>query len=419
MALALGSAQTYGAGPPIVSTTGSGQAGAQQSAANSNNMASMLGKAAGVLSMASGGLYMAKGAQELKCCMQGCNTGAGSESQAEKKAQEIKNTQNADCVKNPLACHPMRQPVDYRRLRFPTEARNSCPAPSILRAPFPMLWDFLRPAPARATGCLDGALALATGGLMMLNGMLGLAAASQAGQNGQVAASNAGNLGSADFANGTAPSPDGAGGPGTASLGGVSGSGTQIQLDPALLRTGTANNIMGQFENKFGIARDAFAQDVLGGQDPRRLLASAPRNPLSVADMNQAMQAAKNMSDADKEKALAGTDLSAAQRELAAQAGGAGTRAPAAKPDAPFHDGELEPVAAEEKPKAEAPLDPVGVSADVQAALLAKQLDASKKSEFDYGLFERVHAKYRQKAKAIFGYDPDGTMKGVGNADGF
>jgi hypothetical protein len=50
----------------------------------------------------------------------------------------------------------------------------------------------------------------------------------------------------------------------------------------------------------------------------------------------------------------------------------------------------------------------------VQAALAAKELDDRKNGITDLSIFEVVHAKYREKTKFIFGYDPDGALRGVG-----
>lgn len=371
-------------------------------------MGSMLSQVGGVLSMAAGGLYIAKGAQELQCCMQGCDTQAGRSSVTGKEALD-KAMQ--DGAKGVGGAANRRQPVDYFRLRFPDTAQAA-----------PVLLHLFIPARARAAGCLDAMLALGTGGLMLLNGMMGLAAAQQAAQNGAAAMDNAGSMASYP-GGGTSPTPD-ATKTDSAKFGGISSNGSQIKLDPALLRTGTANDIMGKFENQFGIGRDSFAHDVLDGQDPRKLLGSAPKNPLSAADMNKAIIAAQNMSAEDKTKALAATPLPAAQSELAAQVeSGAGTRGPASGSGKPSKSEELDPLdaldaAASAKAGTEVP--GLGLSPEVKAALAARRAEEAKKLDENMSIFQIVHRRYREKAKFIFGYDPDngGPLKGVGDANG-
>ena len=104
-------------------------------------------------------------------------------------------------------------------------------------------------------------------------------------------------------------------------------SGSSVKLDPALLRTGTANDIMGQLENRFGIPRDEFAQNVMNGRDPREILTGAPQNAIATADMNKAITAAQNMTDAEKKDAMANSPMSAVQTELLAKMNEGGVNA--------------------------------------------------------------------------------------------
>lgn len=382
--LALTLPQARGGDPVISAATGGsgGQAGALQQNANTNSLASNLGKAAGVLSMAAGGLYMAKGAEQMKCCASGCSGSGDSSKKTKDKIDE-----------------------DTKKKSGGLLSTQACPR---VRSPLPFL-DFLRPTPADAAigACLDAMIALATGGLMLVNGMLALQAANQSGQMAANGFNNAATMGSA-----TAPTPAGGNGPENSKLGSTGTS--SVRLDPALLRTGTANSIMGQFEKKFGIPRDQFAQAVLDGQDPRKLLGAAPLNPLSNTDMNTATNGAKGMSAADKEKALAGTELSAAQKELAGKlddkyainGAGGGTGSNASSFRKPANLGEDAPPADEGgKPSDVA----MAISPDVKDALAAKELEDRRNGITDLTIFEVVHAKYREKSKMIFGYDPDGT----------
>jgi hypothetical protein len=74
-------------------------------------------------------------------------------------------------------------------------------------------------------------------------------------------------------------------------------------------------------------------------------------------------------------------------------------------------DGELESLAPPPADSAAA----LGVSPEVQAALAARELAERNKDLTDLSLFQVVHAKYRERSKMIFGFDPDGLPKGNGH----
>ncbi len=409
-----GMAQAAGfSGPGFTSpiTSGSGQAGAQSAAASTNTMASNLSKLTSVLSMAAGGLFIAKGVEQMKCCAGGC-TGNGAASQKEKDDIDKKSKSDAKKI--------MRS-FDYGKLRFPEEAGNCLPHPPG-RGVF-LLFDFLAPLHASASlGCIDAMLSMATGGLMLLQGFLGMQAANQASQNAENSNANMGNMNSNSLNSATAPTPETNGTIGSSSIGSSGRSSIQVQIDPALLRTGRANDIMAQLENKFGIPRDQFANSVANGEDPRKLFGSAPSNSLSNDDMNKATAAANKMSASEKANAMAGTAFAAAQAELAGKIGAGGDsqfamnnaagRVPSASSGRKT-DSELESIldtpAASDDPK---------VSPEVQSALAAKALEDRKNGITELSIFQVVHDKYRQVSKIIFGYDPDRLPKGVTNADG-
>ncbi len=410
------------AADPVPLPTGVGQVGAQGAAANTNSLASNLATASSVLSMAAGGLYMAKGAEQMKCCASGC-TGNGAASKGTKDNLDESAKNGASKITSP----PKRQPLDYWKLRFPDEAHLNCPAAPMhsSRPGIAMLFDFLRPAPAQAAigGCIDAMLALATGGLMLLNGVMGMKAANKSGQMADSSLGNMGNMSSYDVA-GTSPTPERT----AASLGAAGLSGNSIKMDPSLLRTGLANDIMGQFENKFGLGRDEFAKSVIAGEDPRKLLNSAPKNALSNEDMNKATIGAKAMTDAEKANALSGSALSNAEKELAARLGlGAGDSAFAVNMggsggsfkalSSKKKDEELEEMEGAQAVTV-AGEESLVVSPEVQTALHAKALDERRNGITDLTLFQVVHNKYREKSKAIFGFDPDSMPRGVANTDG-
>lgn len=384
------------------------QAGAFSGAQGANSSAADLSKLMSVLSMAAGGLYIAKGAQQLTCCSFGCD-GAGAASRATKEAIDRKAAGSV----------MFREPVSRR---FIEEARL-CP-------PRPLLLSLFAPPSARAAGgaCLDAMISLVTGGLMLLNGILGMRAAGQAGRNADALGASGTGMGSS-YANGVASTGQGAGESAAASERGISSTGASmgdaqlVRIDPALLRTGKANDIMTQFEDQFGINRDKFANAVANGEDPRQLLGSAPKNPISNADMNKATGGAREMSGEQKDKAtaLAGSALGGAEAELMAKLGlgggdtvvnpgASGTAASKARRRTFEDDPELESLSVEGEDASGMQLSP-----EVQAALAARDQDLRREGDSSLSLFEVVHRKYREKTKMIFGYDPD--MPGTGGSD--
>lgn len=394
------------------------QGTAQNNAGGTNSLAQGLSTAMGVVSMGLGGLYMAKGAQQLSCCSSGC-TGNGSQSKAAEAGLDKQANKWAAEIKVPTdwgstTIKPDPVPAKFKldmNLRFPDGASNCPQVPA--RGPFSLLHFFQPPKAHAMSGCLDAMIALATGGLMLLQGIMSLNAANQAGKNADTAFGNSTNMGSF----GTSPTPDSKA---KTNIGQGGRSGDIVKIDPSLLRTGKANDIMGQFEDKFGMSREAFANALANGEDPRKLLGNAPRNALSNADMNKATDAAKGMSDEDKAKAMA--ELSDTQKEMSAKLGinemslaaGSSVRAPSSskKPDEELDSLGLDGATAGADAQA------LGVSPEVQAALDQR---ASRERAANIGeltLFQIVHTKYREKSKIIFGYDPDGQLKGVGNANG-
>lgn len=386
--------------------------------------------------MAAGALSMAAGAQELACCAQGCMTGAGTGSTAAQQgltnaaqgaASGISNGGDAKGSSQPA----QRIPSDLPK-RFPDSARSfQCPAPNGI------VFQLFRSQPAQASGCADGVLALLTGGLMMAMGLMGMQGAQQAGANADQAYQNYGNLsgipnmidpyklngpGNPNDPNnpnnpntpGKPTSPNGT------NLGGNSNS-QPIKIDPALLNNGKANEVMTKFEDKFGIPRNQFAEAVAAGKDPRDILANAPKNPLSPADVAKAMSGANNLSDAQKAAALDKAGLKEMQAEMLAAMGdpanvyaGGGGGGKLSKPKSLSLD-DLGLAGAEE---AAADKDDLGLSPEVQAALAARELASQRSQEKDFTLFQLVHRKYREKTKMIFGYGVKDSP-GVADANGF
>lgn len=441
-ALALGLASQLALAPAAIANTSTatntapkpssqwnlpGQGGAQTGAGNANSTGQMLSNAMGVLSMGLGGLYMAKGAQQLSCCASGCS-GAGAQSTAGKAATDKAAQDSTSAITGGKPAGGSAAPLKLD-LKSKFDGVNlDCPKPRLepkaTNPLFSLLGLFQAPQEAHAAGgCIDAMIALATGGLMLLQGLMGLNAANQAGNNANSAYGNASNMGSYPGINGTSPTPGSENKTGNSGLGGSGRSGELVKIDPSLLRTGKANDIMSQFEQKFGLSRDNFANAVLNGEDPRKLFNTAPRNALSNSDMNKATSAAQAMSDAEKAAALNNTGLSDAQKELLARMNGAGApenelkvggggNGGLSRMTASKKDDELDDLAANAAPQMQ-------LSPEVQAALAAKEQSDRAAGLTDMTIFQLVHNKYREKSKMIFGYDPDGMPKGVGDANGF
>lgn len=393
------------------------QTGSQNDTSTTSKLASTLSSAIGVVSMAAGALSVAKGVQEMSCCMQGCSTGAGSESNAKKASIDGAAKESAKSVKGAQRVEP------GLFKRFPDSAKADCPSmPSLGR--FSLLTNFLSPQKAVAGGCLDAGIAIATGGVMLLSGAMGLLSAMQASKNADAAAANASTLGALDGTNSVATATATNTTLGATTPDGSGASGSSIKIDPALLRNGTADSVMTAFENKFGIPRDQFAQSLASGKDIKDILAGAPDNPISTADTAKAMNAAQSMSASEKQSAIDGSQVGQMQKELAANtsmgssensyaSGGSGRssssgkRAPASMDDLGLGDLGSE---------AAAGASGLDVSPTITNALAAAEDAKNQKSHFDTSLFEVVHKKYKEKTTMISGA---GLNKGVAGAAGY
>lgn len=404
------------------------QTGSQASNSGTNKMASMLSTGVGVLTMATGALSMAKGAQQMTCCMQGCD-GAGKES----VAKDAANKKTSDSVAKELAdkalknnasdgatgvsginlpnAQPAKRVDDEFFRRFPDSASLDVNFGATARLGL-LVKLFRAPTVTAGGGCIDAALALATGGLMLLQGMMALASARQAAANAALSDSNLGGLGAYDPGSGVGTGTGGIDQSGTSTGGSkIAGDGNKsaIRIDPALLRNGKADQVMSRFEKQFGLDRDQFAKDVASGKDPREILANAPQNPLSVSDMNKATTAARGMSDSEKADALGGSDLAELQKEIMANSSlgaedtsyQAGKGSGASRKLASVSSDTLDDLGLDGGASSAGSLE--GVSPEIKAALAKREEDLAKKSHFDTSLFEVVHRKYAEKARMISG----------------
>lgn len=414
------------------------QSGTQGQAGNTNNAGNMFSTLMGLLSSATGLMSMSKGAKQLSCCTQGCD-GAGKEATAageankaaaEGAAQQVPgaNTSPPLPQSNPLRvpASPETQPpplVEKRDASVSVKsllktASNKEDAFSCSRASSKtmMIWEMLRPQKVEAAaGCADAMMALAQGGMQLLQGLMGLMAAQQAGNNANQAADNAAGL---DTLN------SGVTGIKSTKLGSGNSGTSQIKIDPNLLREGKANAVMTAFEKHFGIPRDEFANSVANGVDPRQLAMNAPKNALTADSLNMGMSAAKNMSQAEKDAAMKAAGLAELQAQLAAKAAEAGgelnasggSKKSAGKSeldDIP----ELNLDAAKTVEADRAPAADAGLSPELQAVLAQKETESQREGST---IFQVVHRKYQEKLRMIYGFDARGkSVAGVANADGF
>lgn len=366
-----------------------GQAGAQNSNAGNNQLASGLATALGVLSIAVGALNIARSSQQLQCCTQGCNNGAG-----ERSRQDQNNIQQrANGAARGVSCpKPWARTLAYQ-LVFPAEAE----------------------ANLGSSGCIDALIGMGTGALLIGMGVMGLMAAQQANNNSSVSGLNAANLGStrAPVAPGyvaTSPTPASSSGTNRASLGSAA---SAKPLDPRFLRTGSAGQVMNDFEKEFGIPRENLAQSVMAGMKPEDILANAPRNPISPTVMAKAKQSAGSMSADQQSRALAGTGLNAVQKEMISAfapkeeyaMSGAGGRSLASADPAKKEPAPAVPSLADLMPKDD--LGPALVTtdaeipgADVSAKVAATEALAALADPKDpESLWSRVHTRYKSVQK--------------------
>jgi hypothetical protein len=407
------------------STTG-GQDGAQTQAASKNKTAENISKMMSILSMAMGGVSIYNGLQQLKCCQVGCETGAaedavnkktGIEGETQRQIQRGGLEEGIEIRIEPEKQLPPRlHDAPEMQLLIPsgTTTASSCPSRLIpANSKLGMMLGLLRSEKAQASACINGMLALLTGGLMMAMGLMGMVGAKKAGQNASTGLSNANSMGSLS------------GVPNASSSKIDSGTTNPVKIDPALLRSGQANMIMSDFEKKFGIARDDFFNSVANGTDPRDLLARAPSNPIAPADIDKAMAGADRMTDSQKKAAMERAGIDDLQKEMLAKLG----------PDDAYEVGKgggkkastgLRSVAASLDDALGTGSDGngdigslMGLSPDVQAALAARELAANAKSVHEMTIFEVVHRKYRERTSVIHGSKPGTAGSGVASADGY
>lgn len=251
----------------------------------------------------------------------------------------------------------------------------------------------------------------------MLSGLAGMLAGMQANKNGAKSGTNASNLGATPN---TATAPSQVGG---TSLDNGAGNGTPIQIDSALLRDGKGASIASEFERTFGIPREDFANALANGVDPRQMLMNAPKNAFTADELNQAFAAAKNMSQEQKDAALAAAGLGDMQRDLASKTAEAistgGGKSPTKYSSSSKELDDLGDMMGKTDEPQSGSLVNSDLSPELQAALANREQEQMRDNS---SIFMVVHRKYQQKMRMIYGFDAYGKSiggKGVANADGF
>lgn len=411
--------------PATVNAAGLDPSAAFTAAKGLQGMAGPLSSAIGATTAAQGANSMAKGKQQMACCKEGCD-GAGKEATANKAAQDGAAQGAGKAIQNmspggssPQAPSAPRtqesgpaqmSPTGWNRYSKPAENAFLCMGNG---SKAKMLFDLFRPARAEAVaGCNDAMMSMAQGAMQMLQGLMGLMAGKESGKQAATNGSNLGNL--------TEAAPSQVAG---SNIGNGTGNTTPIKIDPSLLREGKAASVFNEFEKNFGIPREDFANALLNGADPRSLLMNAPKNAFTADEMNMAFSAAKNMSQEQKDAAMAG--MNELSRDLASTvpvdpistAGKSASRSSSSK--------ELDDMAdllgAEKAPDAATSLagDRDQLSPEIQAALADRDTAQMRAAS---SIFQVVHRKYQEKFRMIYGFDSRGRSiggKGVANADGF
>lgn len=421
----------------VIAQTGSAFAmdadAAMKGASGLAKMAQGLSAPLSAATAAQGGNSMLKGKQQMECCKEGCD-GAGKEAAGNKAAQDAAGQAGGkaiDGVKVPESSGPSPKPFNpppsqklpdvYGR----DQAMNWLPVPasegftcSVSASKAKMLFDLFRPHKVEAAaGCNDAMQAMAQGAMQMLQGLMGMMAAMNAGKQSSKGAGNASNLGAMPGSAAEVP----------ATVSGASlasdGSSGKITIDPASLRDGKAASVFADFEKNFGIPREVFASSMANGVDPREMLMNAPKNAFTASEMNMAFAAAKNMSEAEKNAAMA--QFADAQKDAAGKIEAAAMNAGGKSPNrstSSSSSGELDDLGLGEGAKADAAsnLADSGLSPEVQAALAQREAASLRETST---IFQVIHRKYQEKIRMIYGFDAHGKSlgggKGVADANGF
>lgn len=373
--LALAPALAFGEGILQVNPNQNNQLQNQQQAKEKNDKGQDLSKLLAILSMALGAMQMAKGMMDQQKC------------------EQAKATQQPP---PPGSASPGDSSAPMF-IQSALQGRDAIGINGTVTSP-------------TGNACGDGMEQLAKGAQQMLQGLQGMQGANQAGKNSGVSGYNAAKLGALDNKK-----------PQTVSMkSGESQTGVGMKVDPNLLRNGKAEMVMGEFEKKFGINRDDFANAVFNGADPRELLKNAPTNALSADAMNKGFAAAATASP--EQKAAAMSELASLQKEAQEQfeiPTGVGAGKTSKKRE---RDSEL------------APLDPAllgiqenqgdgsvdgSLSPEVQAALDNAARKDRALGNTDLTIFQVVHSKYKEKFHVLFGTTAgDRSIAGVADKDG-
>jgi len=374
------------ADPKVTKVQPTNQQQAQENNKNNNDLGSKLAMATSILSMALGGLTMYQGVQDLsKGLSSECTAGGESASQAGAN----QGTATVDQINKAMEA------------KAGMTASLDCPR---VPARFQLFRIFL-PERSFGSGCVSGPLSIGMGALMLLQGIMGMQGAKAAKNNANSSGLNAQDMGSL----------------GGSTISGIDVGETEgIKMDPALLRNGKANSIMSEFEKKFGISRDDFANAVANGADPREILKAAPTNAIPGSLMANGSIAASSLGPEVKEKLLADSPIAGLQEEMLAEynLGAGGARSTASKSGGGGDD-ELPPLTDfTSNGTADSGFGALQVSPEVRAALEKQALLDQMNGKSDVTIFQMVHSKYREKFGMIYGTAPGAGLSGIADAEG-
>lgn len=371
---------------PKVTPAQQTQQQAQQNAQDKNDKGAGLAKVLSVLTMALGGLMVYKGVQNLTSCSSSAGTAPSD------PTGSAAGTAQAGSVQSTTA-----------------EAESAIGAKADGAAIASGMSSGLLAATAvTGNSCTDGMINTIAGGMMLVQGLMGMQGAKEAKGNANAAGTNASMLGSLN----------------TSGISGSTVKDDEIKIDPSLLRKGKANSVMSDFENKFGINRDDFASAVGSGVDPRQLLMNAPKNAISAAALNNAVSEASKLSPDQQAELMAKAGVGDLQKEMMEEyeipVGAGGGRSLAGSGS----DTELAPLpdllGQNPEQQANAGFGDLQLSPEVQAALEKQALLDQTNGNTNITIFQMVKNKYKEKYGMIYGnVNASGGMTGIAGADGY
>lgn len=259
---------------------------------------------------------------------------------------------------------------------------------------------------------------MAAGAMQIAQGLLGLLAGANAGNQANQDAANQSAL--TDLGNTTPVTTGGTSLTSDTTSAGSSSTGSptsssQVGISASELRTGTLGQAMNGIEQNYGIPRDQFAAALQAGTSPQDILSHAPKNAPSADLLNKiagglaASNAAAGSDAAARILASVDTSSSNAGAGTGAVDLGKASTASSAKPA--NNDDALDELTGQQ-----------GLSPEVKAAMAAKiAAQNAEKERLEAGgwnIFQLVHSRYQKLETMLYGrvdrtnVSPTGAVKG-------